>query len=574
MKRLAFLGILFSIVLAALVQHFGASDVSLSREVQSTELASHDPESTDIGSTPYVCQGGTPPAMLTSLTTEDQLDWWSVKPDQVANAPCKNHYPPTDQVMLDALKPSSLGKESALINGISFKDEDPKLLQLFRDLHTYDVSKVGAPPLILKSACTKVLCAVKEIYGQREGVQILYMLSKFGFNGSHLRTAAASLWKSTELDDVLTALSDYPDELYPLDYNRKLVHYTRGKRMPLPEGESVANSTMEIYDMWNDLTQAERQQSLLHELGHVVARKDNVDESKGWYDVAGWKERTRTVNGKVIKDYVLADRSKAVSLYGMTNSHEDFAESVVAYRFGAANFKTSQAGKYAFLKDHVFDGKEYLTADSCRTSKSRTEQRKETNNQVYNKVLASAQKRANNLDSDMTEKAQNICLDTLVKSMAGEAGSSSTCTSRALQGLQLLKASRFKRPKVDITLLSDQQLDRVALKPETEKEFNRLVRNLFAKNLTQSIASNERDPASSNLYKSGGTPAKGCEQWATFAQTQISNSDLTQPLRDKDKNYFVSNRRYERVHDFMTKSCLSTIQSAGRLDLGILQNLP
>jgi hypothetical protein len=132
----------------------------------------------------------------------------------------------------------------------------------------------------------------------------------------------------------------------------------------------------------------------------------------------------------------------------------------------------------------------------------------------------------------------------------------------------------MKRPKLDISLLSDRQLDRVALKPETEKEFNRLVRNLFAKNLVQSIAATERDPANSSFYKSAPTPAKGCEQWANIAQSQISNGELTKSLRDKDKNYFVSNRRYERVRSFMVKACMSTIQSAGRLDLGILQNLP
>ncbi|WP_413295148.1 hypothetical protein ACLSU7_08720 [Bdellovibrio sp. HCB185ZH] len=488
-----------------------------------------------------------------SFAREPQ-DWWSVSPEQVADAPCKNHRAPSDAEMLQALQPSSLTKKSETIYGVSFKDEDPELLQLFRDLHFYDISMLGAKPLVLKSPCNKVLCSVQAIYGTRVGIQILYMLKRFGFNGSHLRTANASLWRADELEDILTALSDYPNELYPLDYNRKLVHVKRGNRMKLPVGESVANSTMEIYDMWNDLTQAERQQSLLHELGHVVARKDDVDDSPEWFKTAGWQVSGRTAR--------LVDPSKAVSLYGKTNPHEDFAESVVAYRFGGAKLKSEQSGKYEFLKARVFDGKEYLSAQACMTSKSQTEVKKEANNKAFAAAVEKAKRNADNLDSAFIGKAQAICQSALVKVMVDELGSAQNCTSRALQRLQLEKYGKGK--KLVGALLSEAQLNAIAFKGDTEADFSRRVRAKFATDVSKSFSSDFREAVNR------GT----CSAWGNAAQMFFTSGPMVAEVLSKDRQYFYKNRRYEQVTEFFTHVCQTVRQNAGRLDSGILQNLP
>jgi hypothetical protein len=395
---------------------------------------------------------------------------------------------------------------------------------------------------------------VQSLYGARVGIQILYMLKHFGFNGSHLRTANASLWRSDELDDILTALSDYPIELYPLDYNRKLVHVKRGNRMKLPVGESVANSTMEIYDMWNELTQAERQQSLLHELGHVVARKDDVDDSSEWLKTAGWQ-----VSGRNAR---LVDPSKAVSLYGKTNPHEDFAESVVAYRFGGAKLKQDQSGKYEFLKARVFDGKEYLSAQACVASKSRTEVKKEANDKAYAAVVEKAKRNANNLDSKFVGQAQSICLATLVKVMVSESGSAQNCTSRALQRLQLEKYGKSK--KLDGSLLSDEQLNAISFKGDTESDFSQRVRTKFSSEVSKSFTSDFREAINRG----------SCASWGKDAQMFFTAGPIVAEVLSGDRQYFFKNRRYEQVTSFFDRVCQSVRQNAGRLDSGILQNLP
>ncbi|WP_413577249.1 hypothetical protein ACLVWU_03150 [Bdellovibrio sp. HCB290] len=487
------------------------------------------------------------------------LEWWSVAPSQVATAPCKIQRPPSDSEMLAELQPSSLKKKSETLYGIKFKDEDPELLQLFRDLHSMDISLSGAAPLTLKSHCDKVVCSTQSIYGPRVGIQLLYMLKHFGFNGSHLRAANASPWTSDELDDVLAALSDYPIELYPLDYNRKLIHGKRGSRVKLPEGESVANSTMEIFDYWNNLTLPERQQTLLHELGHVVARKKNLDESPEWLKVGGWAVRDANKSNRT---YSLVDPSKAVSLYGKTNPHEDFAESVVAFRFGGSRLKTEQPLKYDLLKERVFDGKEYLSSSACLASKSRTETKKVANNVLYNGALAKAKKNADKLDSRFIEDAQQACLDTLLKVMIGETGSVENCTSRALQRLQLKKASKGK--KLVGELLTDAQLNAISFKDGTEADFSMRVRTKFSSEAAKSFTSDFRE----SLNR--GT----CSAWAKSAQMLFTSSPLLSELKSQDPQYFFRSRRYEKMENFFDRACQTARQNAGRLETGILQNLP
>ncbi|WP_413586454.1 hypothetical protein [Bdellovibrio sp. HCB274] len=488
------------------------------------------------------------------------LDWWSVTPSQVSSAPCKNQRAPLDSEMLTELQPSSLKKKSETLFGIKFKDEDPELLQLFRDMHSFDISMNGAAPLALKSHCDKVVCSMQSLYGPRVGIQLLYMLKHFGFNGSHLRAANASAWTSDELDDVLAALSDYPIELYPLDYNRKLIHGKRGSRVKLPEGESVANSTMEIFDFWNSLSLPERQQTLLHELGHVVARKNNLDESAIWLKVGGWV--VRDSKNKSARTYSLADPSKAVSMYGKTNPHEDFAESVVAYRFGAPRLKSEQPEKYELLKDRVFDGKEYLSSSACVASKSRTEVKKVANNVLYAGAVAKAKKNADKLDSRFIEDAQVSCIDTILKVMMGETGSVENCTSRALQRLQLKKASKSK--KLVGELLSDAQLNAISFKDGTEADFSSRVRNKFSSDAAKSFTSDFRE----SLNR--GT----CSAWAKSAQMLFAASPLLAELKSQDPQYFFKNRRYEKMESFFERACQTARQNAGRLESGILQNLP
>lgn len=293
-----------------------------------------------------------------------ELNWWAATSQEVILAPCKSLRAPSLRDMEVTLNKTNGPLKSQRLHGISFKNESTELLKLFGDLHKLDISLRGKPELQFDLACDKVLCAVRKIYGDLEGTQLLYLLKIFGFNGSHLRTTSASAWTAEELDEILQALADYPLHLYPVEYNKRLIHFTRGKRYAFGR-DIVANASMEIFDLWNELSAPERQQTFLHELGHTLAYKKNLDTSAEWLRIGGWQEIRRTVNGIVYKDYTLKDLSKAVSEYGKLNPSEDFAESVVAYRFTGDRLKSLQPEKYAFLKQQVFASQEYLSQTLC-----------------------------------------------------------------------------------------------------------------------------------------------------------------------------------------------------------------
>lgn len=294
-----------------------------------------------------------------------ELPWWAVSPEEVLAAPCKTQQPPSLEQITRDLQSLAGGKSSQIINGISFRNESPTLLKFFADLNRLDISLNGQPELKFQSRCTQVICAIQEIYGATEGLQLLFLLKTYGFNGSHLRTKHASPWTAPELNEILQALADYPLHLYPVAYNKRLVHFTRGKRYSMGD-RTIANASIEIFDLWNELSFAERQQTLLHELGHSLAYNKRLDSSPAWLSLGGWKEVRKKYNGIEYRDYVLEDPSKAVSEYGMENPSEDFAESVVAYRFAGSRLKQNHPLKYEFLKTQVFAAREYLSEEQCR----------------------------------------------------------------------------------------------------------------------------------------------------------------------------------------------------------------
>jgi hypothetical protein len=54
-----------------------------------------------------------------------------------------------------------------------------------------------------------------------------------------------------------------------------------------------------------------------------------------------------------------------ISMYAMTNSHEDFAETFNAYRFAPERLKATSLSRYDFMKKHVFEEIEY-DQDPCK----------------------------------------------------------------------------------------------------------------------------------------------------------------------------------------------------------------
>lgn len=192
--------------------------------------------------------------------------WFSVSKSDVMAAPCKSQKPPTEQEMLDYLQSLEKGtRTNAVVEGVAFQNEDPALLKLFRDMH--------GPNQKVSPSCTQVLCAMQELYGKKEGIQLLYMMSKYGFNGSYKMMSTAVPWKAEELDDVLMMFADWPSSFLPIQYGKPFLRMKKYSGGSILNGKlTIANASVAVFGVWGGYSSPVRQAILYHEMGHNIAK--------------------------------------------------------------------------------------------------------------------------------------------------------------------------------------------------------------------------------------------------------------------------------------------------------------
>ena len=297
---------------------------------------------------------------------------------QIKKAPCRNLSPPTQQEMEDWLN-NYMGtrRKNETTHGNHFNDESPKMIDLFKKLHTYSLPFNIKVEYLMKTGCIKVICAMKRIYGEKEGVQLLYLLAKYGFNGSpnqYEDKEHIDFWKSNDLDKVFIGLSDFPEGIFPIAENKPLVRFKRGitrsqyRILQERTGGCVsANAIIEVFDCIDKKSDSEYQQVIFHEVAHIIRKEYGLDSSSPWLNFAEWEETT-VPNGKdgFNTNYKYNKAECMVSQFGETNPHEDFAESIVAYRYNPKPMKDSCPNKYNYIKDIIFDGIEYLDESGCK----------------------------------------------------------------------------------------------------------------------------------------------------------------------------------------------------------------
>lgn len=315
------------------------------------------------------CKHDTHPELSDLIHLEKQLDWMAASDSDIKNAFCTRKTPFTPDEMNQWLNTnkSSLSL-SRNINGINFEDESPENLESFRLLTSF-VDILGKPmperQKIFSSTCKKVDCAVKEIFGNDVGPQLLFMHRRYGMNGSHIVKEAteAALWKKEELDTVLLALSDFPEGLMPVEESRTFIHAARES----DNGRTIANAVITVYQLWNKQTKEQQRSTVVHELGHVIAKVTDFDESQLWMKNSGWSKTTEIRNGISVEVPTAAKPETIVSKYGQTNEWEDLAESVVAYRYNPNALKEISPEKYKLVKKLIFDNVEYNSEEACKS---------------------------------------------------------------------------------------------------------------------------------------------------------------------------------------------------------------
>ncbi|WPU66906.1 hypothetical protein [Peredibacter starrii] len=297
------------------------------------------------------------------------LEWSGAQESQIRNAPCKTKAPLPEEEMLNFIAKKSTGKSRGSVHGVQFRNESPALIEAFEDFTTamdgfgfYKDSKNQKKiqnEYKINPECEKVLCAMEKIWGRENAIKMLYIKLKHNYNTSDLAFSNSSPFTPEEMGQVLIGLEDVPERLVPVGKpNQRLTHFKRGYTLKDYSEYTLANAVIMLFDSWGNQSADEMQYTIFHEVAHNLAsRNKNMDESPEWLKLSGWIKKGDTWKAQ--------DNACFISNYGTTNPWEDFSEVVSAYRYNAQGLKKSCPEKYAFIKDRVYQGIEYLDSKLC-----------------------------------------------------------------------------------------------------------------------------------------------------------------------------------------------------------------
>lgn len=316
------------------------------------------------------------------LTAEDD---WAASPSDVQSSPCRQLNVASSKIMENFLASTltpALPNETRTFFGLKLTG-DPRVLFAIQELLRNEQEIFGKekfPQVRLSSKCETTDCVLTDsaVFPNKDGRRLLYFYFRYGLKASHYTLPYGQPWKESELDEIERALHDFPDVLFPIHPARPLVRFKEGYTLKLPHQETdsasvlFADESLFFFDPWIAAAAEEKHTTVVHELAHVLDRRTqdhwNWSFSDVWKGLGDWN---RQPDG-TLKNPL--DSKKFVSTYAMTNEAEDFAESVVAYRFKSATLKSNQPEKYAFIRDAVFQGLEFTSPDLCQTKLTYSEQ--------------------------------------------------------------------------------------------------------------------------------------------------------------------------------------------------------
>lgn len=290
---------------------------------------------------------------------------WAARESDVVNAPCRQLVVPSEAEMktqIAEVLQEAAAPESRDLFGLQLSD-DPRLLDaltsfLERQPNIFDPDQKLQPQF--QSSCTSVQCVLgdEKIFPNRTSTYLLYLYFIYGISASHWILPYGEPWTKGQLDDLIRGLNDFPAHVFPLRPVKALVRFQSGYTLGKPDRRLFGNAMIYLFDPWVQASTPVRHMTLFHEIAHALAQRWRWDESEEWYGLSGWPKDFDTKP-------ITLDPTKFVSEYAAESPAEDFAETVVAYRYRPELLKSRNSQKYAFAKEEIFEGLEYSTRSQC-----------------------------------------------------------------------------------------------------------------------------------------------------------------------------------------------------------------
>lgn len=207
--------------------------------------------------------------------------------------------------------------------------------------------------------CSDALCSAQKIFGDVQGIKILWAYLKYGLNLSKFSDVNAdpSGFDDETLNAILIAADMTPNHLKNIVLkNTYFYRFLKGYSLSIYGNNNnvIANAFGTVFDPIDQFNLAEKVYIFTHELGHRSENLNNKNlvESKSWKIATNWKLG-------LDKKYVNNWQNGLVSKYAKTSPGEDFAESYTLYRFDPNLLKQISPERYQFMKVQVFKNIEY-----------------------------------------------------------------------------------------------------------------------------------------------------------------------------------------------------------------------
>jgi hypothetical protein len=199
------------------------------------------------------------------------------------------------------------------------------------------------------------------------------MYLPFGINGSQFAWSDADTWAPNEIEDAFVGLANLPHWTLPRERVKKLIRFHRGYvRDPdvrLGNGwiETLANTRIELFDAWARSDRVTRRKTVTHEIAHHLERDLPPTVSRQWLAIAGWRAVGQDPEQR---QYAQDDSVANVSWYAAHSPMEDLAETAAMYRYSPRALFAAFPARFAFVRDNLFQGVDYLSEGACVASQT------------------------------------------------------------------------------------------------------------------------------------------------------------------------------------------------------------
>ncbi|MBC7464729.1 MAG: zinc-dependent peptidase [Bdellovibrio sp.] len=293
--------------------------------------------------------------------------------DDVQQAACKKKMPMNDaQILAWLANKTKNGKRipQHIFGNYNFINENSELLQLFETLQSVSLSKSQflstdfSAPLkgFAASSCQDVTCALKELYGAKEGLRVLYILGEYDYNVSSAQSKSARPFTLAELDTLTMGLADIPTFLRHKKVNNPL--YIVDAEGP------YGNSTIQLFVGWSQIPTWQKNYVVYHEFSHNIAEVSRkTDQSKEWIQLSGWQpaQVKNTFDFFDPKNWIRPNTDSCLSGYACTNAAEYFAEAFTSYRYSPQRLLKTNPEVFATIKK-LYQQNSYLNEDTCKAN--------------------------------------------------------------------------------------------------------------------------------------------------------------------------------------------------------------